>query len=73
MALDEYSPQLDLLTSPDLLRKVDELREKNVGSHVPLPQVKHTLFDSQSQLLTLTIRWWLWAIKVLENHLYCGA
>ncbi|OKL63563.1 hypothetical protein UA08_01925 [Talaromyces atroroseus] len=27
------------LASPQVLRKVDELREKNVGQHVPLPQL----------------------------------
>lgn len=28
------------LASPTLLRKIDQLREKNVGQHVPLPQVR---------------------------------
>lgn len=28
------------LANPQLLRKIDELREKNVGQHVPLPQVR---------------------------------
>lgn len=27
------------LASPALLHKIDELREKNIGQHVPLPQV----------------------------------
>ncbi|KAG6010630.1 hypothetical protein E4U21_005128 [Claviceps maximensis] len=27
------------LTSPDRLRKIDQLREKNVGTHMPLPQL----------------------------------
>ncbi|KIW16614.1 hypothetical protein PV08_03802 [Exophiala spinifera] len=29
----------DLLASPTLLRKIDQLRERNVGQHVPLPQL----------------------------------
>lgn len=27
------------LTSPDRLHKIDQLREKNVGTHMPLPQL----------------------------------
>ncbi|KAK0668272.1 P-loop containing nucleoside triphosphate hydrolase protein [Cercophora samala] len=33
------SPQDNLLASPSLLRKIDQLREKNIGQHVPLPQL----------------------------------
>lgn len=29
----------DGLASPALLRKIDQLREKNIGQDVPLPQV----------------------------------
>ncbi|KAL6161915.1 hypothetical protein ACJQWK_11931 [Exserohilum turcicum] len=32
-------PKLNHLASPALLRKIDQLREKNVGQHVPLPQL----------------------------------
>lgn len=31
--------QQDLLLSASLLSKIDKLREKNLGKHVPLPQV----------------------------------
>jgi len=31
--------QQDLLLSASLLSKIDKLREKNIGKHVPLPQV----------------------------------
>lgn len=30
---------LPLLTSPDRLQKIDQLRERNIGTHVPLPQL----------------------------------
>ena len=30
------------LVSASLLRKIDKLREKNIGKHVPLPQVRTT-------------------------------
>lgn len=39
MAVDMILPKLNHLASPALLRKIDQLREKNVGQHVPLPQV----------------------------------
>jgi hypothetical protein len=39
MSVDE-NPATQPLASPALLRKVDELREKNVSQHVPLPQVR---------------------------------
>lgn len=28
------------LVSPSILQKIDRLREKNVGKHIPLPQVR---------------------------------
>jgi hypothetical protein len=38
------SPKADdqsfpILTSPDRLQKIDQLRERNVGAHIPLPQL----------------------------------
>ncbi|KAK4680932.1 hypothetical protein QC764_103090 [Podospora pseudoanserina] len=35
----ENTPQDNLLASPSLLRKIDQLRERNIGQHVPLPQL----------------------------------
>lgn len=32
-------PRQETLASPALLAKIDKLREKNIGKHVPLPQV----------------------------------
>jgi hypothetical protein len=40
MAIDTQDNQQDLLVSASLLRKIDRLREKNIGKHVPLPQVR---------------------------------
>jgi hypothetical protein len=40
MAVDPQDHQQDLLLSASLLRKIDKLREKNIGKHVPLPQVR---------------------------------
>lgn len=39
MSLDPQDQQKDLLVSASLLRKIDKLREKNIGKHVPLPQL----------------------------------
>ncbi|KAK3904321.1 hypothetical protein C8A05DRAFT_31904 [Staphylotrichum tortipilum] len=39
MAVDSESSQQDLLLSDALLRKIDKLREINIGKHVPLPQL----------------------------------
>jgi hypothetical protein len=39
MAVEKITSKSDHLASPALLRKIDQLREKNVGQHVPLPQV----------------------------------
>ncbi len=39
MTADTNSPEQDLLVSAALLRKIDKLREINIGKHVPLPQV----------------------------------
>ncbi|OCL03244.1 putative dynamin [Glonium stellatum] len=36
---DPLAPKLGHLASAALLRKIDELREKSVGQHVPLPQL----------------------------------
>jgi hypothetical protein len=33
-------PPQDHLVSAALLRKIDKLRERNIGKHVPLPQVR---------------------------------
>jgi hypothetical protein len=33
---DQHSP---LLTSPDRLQKIDQLRERNIGTYLPLPQL----------------------------------
>ncbi|PWY92857.1 hypothetical protein BO70DRAFT_425511 [Aspergillus heteromorphus CBS 117.55] len=38
MTLEETG-ESNLLSNSDLLRKIDRLREKNVGKHVPLPQL----------------------------------
>ncbi|KAH8730768.1 interferon-induced GTP-binding protein Mx2 [Phaeosphaeriaceae sp. PMI808] len=39
MTVDPRMLKPDHLASPALLRKIDQLREKNVGQHVPLPQL----------------------------------
>ncbi|KAI1522465.1 interferon-induced GTP-binding protein Mx2, partial [Pyrenophora tritici-repentis] len=39
MAVDMITSKSNHLASPALLRKIDQLREKNVGQHVPLPQL----------------------------------
>jgi hypothetical protein len=39
MAPDVPVEQANLLTSPDRLRKIDQLREKNIGKYLPLPQL----------------------------------
>lgn len=39
MTVDTVDQGIGHLASPDLLRKIDELRERNIGQHVPLPQV----------------------------------
>ncbi|KAH6651076.1 COG4 transport protein-domain-containing protein [Chaetomium tenue] len=39
MALDPQDQQQSPLVSASLLRKIDKLREKNIGKHVPLPQL----------------------------------
>jgi hypothetical protein len=39
MASEKSDPHASLLTNPELLSKIDQLRENNVGQHVPLPQV----------------------------------
>jgi len=43
------------LASPALLQKVDELREKNISQHVPLPQVREDIGipSSPSSLMTI--------------------
>lgn len=56
--------------SPTLLRKIDQLREKNVGQHVPLPQVRFqsgyfALAESVSSYSLL-----LSAIKALGDFLF---
>ena len=33
---NQHSP---LLTSPDRLQKIDQLRERNIGAYIPLPQL----------------------------------
>lgn len=39
MTVDTLDRDVGHLASPALLRKIDQLREKNIGQHVPLPQV----------------------------------
>ncbi|GKZ37936.1 hypothetical protein AbraIFM66950_009799 [Aspergillus brasiliensis] len=39
MAFQEAASNPNLLNSSELLKKVDKLREKNIGKHVPLPQL----------------------------------
>ncbi|GKZ17256.1 hypothetical protein AbraIFM66951_010579 [Aspergillus brasiliensis] len=39
MAFQEAAGNSNLLNSSELLKKVDKLREKNIGKHVPLPQL----------------------------------
>ncbi|OAA45506.1 Dynamin, GTPase domain protein [Metarhizium rileyi] len=39
MAKPREKPGAKSLTSPDRLHKIDQLREKNVGTHMPLPQL----------------------------------
>ncbi|KAK4042400.1 hypothetical protein C8A01DRAFT_33471 [Parachaetomium inaequale] len=39
MAQPPPAQQQDLLVSASLLRKIDKLRERNIGKHVPLPQL----------------------------------
>ncbi|RAL05156.1 dynamin family protein [Aspergillus ibericus CBS 121593] len=39
MAAKSAAPDANLLNSSELLKKIDKLREKNVGKHVPLPQL----------------------------------
>ncbi|KAH8704700.1 putative dynamin [Talaromyces proteolyticus] len=39
MAIDTLNRESSHLANPTLLRKIDELREKNIGQHVPLPQL----------------------------------
>ncbi|KAK3309619.1 P-loop containing nucleoside triphosphate hydrolase protein [Chaetomium strumarium] len=39
MAQDTQTPQQDLLVSASLLWKIDKLRERNIGTLVPLPQL----------------------------------
>ncbi|KAK3300059.1 COG4 transport protein-domain-containing protein [Chaetomium fimeti] len=39
MAHDPQDRQHDNLVSASLLRKIDKLRDKNIGKHVPLPQL----------------------------------
>jgi hypothetical protein len=39
MASENSVQESGHLASPQVLRKIDELREKNVGQHVPLPHV----------------------------------
>ncbi|KAH6853441.1 COG4 transport protein-domain-containing protein [Chaetomium sp. MPI-CAGE-AT-0009] len=39
MAHDPQNQQQDLLLSASLLRKIDKLREKNIGTHIGLPQL----------------------------------
>jgi hypothetical protein len=45
MAIEKSAQESSHLASPQLLRKIDELRERNIGQHVPLPQV-HIFIDS---------------------------
>ena len=40
MTAEEVASDGNLLNSSELLKKIDKLREKNVGKHVPLPQVR---------------------------------
>ncbi|PYI02508.1 hypothetical protein BO78DRAFT_453599 [Aspergillus sclerotiicarbonarius CBS 121057] len=39
MTVEEGASDANLLNSSELLKKIDKLREKNVGKHVPLPQL----------------------------------
>ncbi|KAG7293325.1 hypothetical protein NEMBOFW57_003373 [Staphylotrichum longicolle] len=39
MTQDPQTGQQDLLVSASILRKIDKLRERNIGKHVPLPQL----------------------------------
>jgi hypothetical protein len=36
----QTTAQTARLASDNLLRKIDDLREKNIGQHIPLPQVR---------------------------------
>lgn len=44
MTADTVDRKSSHLASPALLRKIDELREKNIGQHVALPQVGCAMF-----------------------------
>jgi hypothetical protein len=50
MAPDTFTHKSDHLANPALLRKIDELRERNIGKHVPLPQVSLTTQVCQRSL-----------------------
>ena len=39
MTIDTLNRESGYLASPILLYKIDKLHEKNIGQHVPLPQV----------------------------------
>lgn len=44
------SSKQDPLVSASILQKIDQLREKNIGKHVPLPQVCIVVHPSSSRL-----------------------
>jgi hypothetical protein len=46
------------LASDNLLRKIDDLREKNIGQHIPLPQVRIKIPIPMSCHLNLMI-WYI--------------
>lgn len=69
MTQDPQTGQQDLLVSASILRKIDKLRERNIGKHVPLPQVCHPQTPSHFLLTDLlVVSSSSWATKVPANR-----
>lgn len=51
----EKSAQESSKASPQLLRKIDKLRERNIGQHVLLPQV-HIFIDTSDVYLEVSVK-----------------
>lgn len=59
MPIEEGASSPKHLNSSELLKKIDKLREKNIGKHVPLPQVRlchlQKPFTSDTNLIKLVV------------------